>query len=97
MDILNMSFMYLEKANMIAKIQGWGNSQGVRLHKQILEIAHLHTGDEVEVTAVEGKIIIETVSRVRGRVDLKKLVDKMPKDYEPQEENWNDPMGKEVW
>ena len=82
---------------MLSKIQAWGNSQGVRLNKQLLEIADFHTGDEVEVTAVEGKIIIETISRVRGRIDLKKLVEKMPKDYEPQEVNWNDPQGKEVW
>ena len=82
---------------MLSKIQAWGNSQGVRINKQLLEIAQLHTGDAVEVTAVEGKIIIETISRVRGRIELKKLVEKMPKDYEPQEENWNDPQGKEVW
>lgn len=44
---------------MLGKIQSWGNSQGIRINKQLLEIAHIDVDKPVEITAVEGKIIIE--------------------------------------
>ena len=34
---------------MITKIKKWGNSQGLRLTKDILADAQLNVGDEVEV------------------------------------------------
>ncbi len=36
---------------MVTKIQKWGNSQGLRLAKQVLEDARLSVGDDVDVTA----------------------------------------------
>ena len=37
---------------MVTKIQKWGNSQGLRLAKQVLEDAHISVGDDVDVTAL---------------------------------------------
>lgn len=82
---------------MLAKIQPWGNSQGIRINKQLLEAAHLDPGESVEITAHEGKLIIEAVTKIRGKYDLKTIVDKMPKNYEGKEEPWGSPHGKEVW
>ena len=31
------------------------------------------------------------------KYDIHELVMKMPKDYIPEEVNWGDPVGKEVW
>ena len=43
---------------MITKVQSWGNSQGLRLNRQVLEQAHISVGDEVDLSVREGVIVI---------------------------------------
>lgn len=73
---------------MVTKVRKWGNSQGIRLAKTILEDARMRVGDEVTVSAQAGRIVIEPLTKVRGRYDLKDLVAKMPKDYKAHEVRW---------
>lgn len=82
---------------MLTKVQKWGNSQGLRFPKAILEEARVNVGDEVRVSVRGRKIIIEPVEKVRGKYDLKELVAKMPKDYRVEEVDWGTPVGKEEW
>ena len=82
---------------MLSKVQKWGNSQGIRIPKNILENSHIKIGEEVEITIQDGKIIVEATNRVHGRYKIKDLVGNMPVDYEVAEENWGDPTGREVW
>jgi antitoxin MazE len=82
---------------MVTKIQKWGNSQGLRLAKQVLEDAHISVGDEVNVTARDGLIVVEPARRVRGKRSLKELVSRIPKNYKAEETDWGEPVGKEVW
>ena len=80
---------------MLSTIQSWGNSQGLRLNKQLLEEAHLKVGQQVDIIAHEGEIIIKPTSKIRGRYSLKDLVAKMPQNYKTQEVNWGKAAGKE--
>ncbi len=82
---------------MLAKVQKWGNSQGLRFSKAILEEARVNVGDEVRVSVRGRKIIIEPVEKVRGKYDLKELVSRMPKNYRVKEVAWGAPVGKEEW
>lgn len=82
---------------MLSKVQKWGNSQGLRLTKALLQEVQIHVGDEVNVSVQKGRIIIEPVAKVRGRYNLKELVAKMPQEYHAEEVNWGEPIGKEVW
>ena len=82
---------------MVTKIQKWGNSQGLRLSKQVLEDAHLSLGDDVDVTVQDGLIVIAPARRVRGKQNLKDLVSRIPKDYKAEEVDWGEPVGREVW
>jgi antitoxin MazE len=82
---------------MLAKVQKWGNSQGLRFPKAILEEARVNVGDEVRVSVRGRKIIIEPVEKVRGKYDLKELVARMPKNYRVEEVEWGAPVGKEEW
>ena len=34
---------------MVSKVQKWGNSQGLRLSKDVLELADIAVGDDVEI------------------------------------------------
>ncbi len=82
---------------MQTKIQKWGNSQGLRIPKVVLDEIQSSIGDEVEVYSQEGKIIIEPVKRIKGKISLKSLVNKIPKNYKTQEVDWGKPLGKEEW
>jgi antitoxin MazE len=82
---------------MVTKIQKWGNSQGLRLARQILEDACISVGDDVEVAVREGMIVIAPVRRIRGRQSLQELVAHIPKKYKPEETDWGKPVGNEVW
>ncbi|MBI1870041.1 MAG: transcriptional regulator/antitoxin, MazE [Chlamydiae bacterium] len=82
---------------MVTKIQKWGNSQGLRVSKDVLEKAHITIGDQVDIRVKKYGILIRPVHQVRGKYNLRELVRQMPKGYKPTREVWNKPTGEEVW
>jgi antitoxin MazE len=82
---------------MVTKVQKWGNSQGLRFSKELLEEARIGVGDDVQVSVRGGKIIVESVTKVRGRYTLKELIAKIPKGIRSKELDWGAPAGKEAW
>lgn len=82
---------------MLAKIQKWGNSQGLRLTKNLLADARLEVGDEVDISVKDGMMIVKPSKKIRGKYDLKDLVENIPKTYLANEVDWGTPTGKEVW
>ena len=82
---------------MITKVQKWGNSQGLRLSKDLLSDAQIDVGDEVDVSVHDGSLVITPARRVRGGLDLEHLVARIPEGYEPEELDWGPPVGREVW
>ena len=82
---------------MVTKVQKWGNSQGVRLNKQVLQEAAIGVGDEVEVSVREGVVVVTPVRRVRGGHDLRELVRGIPQGHSEGELDWGAPVGREVW
>ena len=81
---------------MTTRIQKWGNSQGLRINKTLLEDADLSVGDEVDVSVREGILVVTPVRRVRGKVRLEDLVREIPKGYRPSEVDWGPAVGREV-
>lgn len=82
---------------MTTKIKKWGNSQGLRLSKQVLEDACLTVGDDVDVSARDGVILIAPARRVRGKRSLQELVSRIPKGNKAKEIDWGKPLGRETW
>ena len=82
---------------MLAKIQKWGNSQGLRLAKHLLADAKLDVGDEVDISVKDGVMIVKPTKSMRGRHSLRDLVSRIPKDYESGEVDWGEPVGGELW
>lgn len=82
---------------MITKVQKWGNSQGLRLSKELLADVHVEVGDSVSVRVQDGSLIITPAHRVRGGHDLQELVARVPKDYQPGELDWGSTAGREAW
>jgi len=82
---------------MVTKVQKWGNSQGLRFSKDVLEEAQIKIGDDVDVSVRGGRIIVQPLTKVRGRYNLKDLVAKIPKGFRAEEVDWGSPEGKEAW
>ena len=82
---------------MLSKIQKWGNSQGLRFTKALLQEAQMNVGDEVSISVQKGRIIVESATKVRGKYDLKELISKIPQEYQVEELDWGEPVGKEEW
>ncbi len=78
---------------MLAKIQKWGNSQGLRLGKNMLADAQLGIGDEVDISVKDGIMIVTPAKKIRGRHKLRDLVARIPEDYQTIEVEWGDPVG----
>ena len=82
---------------MLAKIQKWGNSQVLRISRNLLSDAQLEVGDVVDISVKEGILIVAPARRIRGRHSLKDLVARIPETYGSGEVDWGEPVGKEVW
>ncbi len=82
---------------MLVKIQKWGNSQGLRISKNLLSEAQLDVGDEVDIRVKEGIMLVAPAKKIRGRYCLKDLVERIPKGYKPSEVEWGESTGKEIW
>ena len=82
---------------MATRVQKWGNSQGLRIPKQILEETNLHVGDDVTISVQDGNIVISPSKDKRRKYDINELVSRIPPDYKPQELDWGKPVGREVW
>ena len=82
---------------MLAKIHKWGNSQGLRLTKNLLADAQLGVGDEVDIRVKDGVMIVKPAKKIRGKYRLKDIVARIPEKYQIGEVDWGDTVGKEVW
>lgn len=82
---------------MITKIKKWGNSQGLRLSKELLSSINLTEGDEVEILSSNETLIITPYKRYKEKIELSDLVAEMPADYNVDETDWGKDEGKEIW
>ena len=81
---------------MTVKIQKWGNSQGIRIPKVILDDLYWSDSDELDLTVDNGKIVIERLEK-RMRPDIYELFEGYEGKYEPADIDWGEPSGREVW
>lgn len=79
---------------MLAVISKWGNSQGIRLNKTILEAANLDVNDSIEISIIDDGIMIKKCSKVT----MKSLFDNYEEEgYVGTEYEWDEAKGKEIW
>jgi antitoxin MazE len=80
---------------MRAVVKKWGNSASVRLPAAVMQAAHLHVNDAVDVREESGCIVIEPVRR--KEYDLGELVMRISRENVHEEVEFGGPVGKEVW
>jgi len=80
---------------MIATIRKWGNSQGVRLPKILLDDLNMSEGNEVEILKQDNVIVIKHATQKRKTIQ--ELFAGYNDDYTPEEIDWGEPVGGEIW
>ena len=76
---------------MVTRVRKWGNSQGLRIAKSVLDEVGIHVGDQVRISIRDRRLVVEPAATVRGRYDLRALVANMQGDYRVGEEDWGPP------
>jgi antitoxin MazE len=76
-------------------IKTWGNSQGIRLSKDILKSAGIALNEMLEVTVSDGVITLAKTFR-------HKTLEERAAEYNGKlmldgEYDWGEPVGREVW
>lgn len=80
---------------MQAQIKEWGNSQGIRLSKEILKSAGIELNEVLDVTISNGAITLTKSFR-------HKTLEERAKEFNGKlmldgEYDWGEPVGREVW
>ncbi len=81
---------------MQTQIKKWGNSQGIRIPKQILQKLDLKTSDLIDLSIEKDKLIIKK-SKNHKRKSIVELFANYEGEYKTQEIDWGEPMGDEIW
>ncbi len=80
---------------MLTKVQKWGNSLALRIPKTYVLEARLENDSEVEISLVEGKLVITPVVTIKQ--DLAHLLSGITEDNLHNECDTGDAAGKENW
>ena len=80
---------------MSTAIQRWGNSQGIRIPKHILDLLHWDLNEKVNIIPDGDKIVIE--KERTGRKNIRELFADFHDDYQPIKIDWGETEGKEIW
>jgi antitoxin MazE len=80
---------------MKTRVQKWGNSLALRIPKAFAEEAGLHAGAAVDLSLVEGKLVVRPITP--PPLTLDQLLPGITDDNLPGEWDTGPAVGKEVW
>ena len=79
----------------VSKIQKWGNSQGIRIPKKMLETLDLKVNDSISIEEAENCLKIKKVKEKLSNIE--KLFLNYEDKYEKIDLDWDNEVGKEIW
>lgn len=80
---------------MVAQIKAWGNGQGIRLSKELLESLGMHINEYLDLQIADGKIVLSKTFRHKT---LEERTLEAGGKLGPYEEySWGQPQGREEW
>ncbi|MCR5102578.1 MAG: AbrB/MazE/SpoVT family DNA-binding domain-containing protein [Butyrivibrio sp.] len=80
---------------MQTQVKPWGNSQGIRISKEILKEASVSVDDVLDIKVSNGMIIL--VKPFRHRTLEERAAEYGKKLHLDGEFNWGEPQGREIW
>jgi len=80
---------------MVVELKRWGNSQGIRISKEIIDAIGIKINDELDLDIQNGYIVLKPVNK-------HKTLQERAQDYGgvlgPYDEyDWGQPVGRERW
>jgi antitoxin MazE len=79
---------------MTTQVGKWGNSLAVRIPGTYAKELDLHEGVELEVTRVDGGLLLRLCRR---NYTLAELLDGIKPEHLHGETDWGPPVGREAW
>ena len=79
---------------MEARLQKWGNSDGIRIPSNILKSLNLKTDDILNIEKVEDKIVI---TKQKRHLTFEERVQKYNGKNLVEPYDWGEVVGKEIW
>ena len=80
---------------MEARLQKWGNSDGIRIPSNILKALNLKTNDTINLEQVEDKIVIS--KKAKSKMSLAEKFREYHGENLAKEFSWDNKKGKEIW
>ena len=81
---------------MTTTIQKWGNSQGVRIPKVLLDTINWSENEKIVILVQDDKLIIEKAADKKQK-NIKELFENYEGEYEPIKMDWGDPEAEVIW
>jgi antitoxin MazE len=81
---------------MKTKIAKWGNSLAVRVPQPFAEEVGLEEGAEVDLSLMEGTLVVTPVAR-RREWSLARLLEGITEENVHEETDTGPPVGREIW
>lgn len=75
-------------------LQKWGNSQGIRLPKILLNELGWNENEKLSIVKEDDKLIIK---KLKKRKNIIELFGGYEGEYKPEEIDWGEAKGKEIW
>ena len=79
---------------MEAKVQKWGNSNGIRIPSNILKELGITVNDILSMKQEDNRIVIE---KPKKKYSFNERAKKYKGDNLSKEFEWDEPRGKEIW
>lgn len=80
---------------MQAQVKEWGNSQGIRLPKDVLKSAGIELNETLDVTVSNG--VITLVKTFHHKTLEERATEYNGKLMLDGEYDWGNPVGREIW
>ncbi len=80
---------------MVTQVKAWGNGQGIRFSKELLDSLGIRLNEYLQVNIVNGDIVL---SKTFKHKTLEERAEEFDGKLGPYEEfDWGDPAGREEW
>lgn len=76
-------------------LQKWGNSKAIRIPKVVLNALNWDLHEELEFSIGDNKLIIKKIACKHRSIE--EMFEGYSGNYVPEEVDWGDKVGKEVW
>ncbi len=81
---------------MQTTLQKWGNSQGIRIPKHMITDLNMQENDIFNIQLDNEKIILTKIESQK-RKNIKELFEGYTEDYQAENIDCGEPVGREIW